>query len=335
MRAATLDADAWLSAQLQENVERTLAAGEQAMLFLNRRGYAPLTLCRACGHRLECPNCAVSLVEHRFRRQLMCHHCGHLEPVPAGCPSCSAAGKLVAVGPGVERLAEEVQRRFPGARTTVLSSDFSRGQFLRDALADVSEGRSNLVIGTQLVAKGHHFPHLTLVGVVDADLALESSDPRGAERTWALMAQVAGRAGRGERPGRAMIQTYVPDHPLMQALKRGDRYAYLAKEKAIREAAGLPPYGRLAALIVSGRDSAETERFVRDLARLAPAADGIAVLGPAPAPLHLVRGRHRWRFLVKAKREMNVQEFLTRWLGGVKPKGSLHLAIDVDPYSFL
>ena len=335
MRATVPEAGAWLSAPLVESVDRTLAAGEQVLLFLNRRGYAPLTLCRACGHRLECPNCAASLVEHRFRRQLMCHHCGHLEPVPGACPSCGAAGKLVPVGPGVERLAEEAQRRFPTARIAVLSSDFSRGQLLRDALADVSEGRANLVIGTQLVAKGHHFPHLTLAGVVDADLALESSDPRGAERTWALMAQVAGRAGRGERPGRAMIQTYVPDHPLMQALRRGDRDAYLGKEKMTREAAGLPPYGRLAALIASGRDGVETERFVRDLARKAPAAEGIAVLGPAPAPLHLVRGRHRWRFLVKARRELNVQEFLKLWLKDVKPKGSLHLAIDVDPYNFL
>jgi primosomal protein N' (replication factor Y) len=317
----------WLSAPLVAAVQETLEAGDQALLFLNRRGYAPLTLCRACGHRLQCPHCAASLVEHRFRRLLMCHHCGHQEPVPKACPSCSAEGKLTPVGPGVERLAEEAQRRFPEARLAILSSDLARGQFLRDILREVEQGIPNLVIGTQLVAKGHHFPHLTLVGVVDADLALESSDPRGAERTWALMAQVAGRAGRGEKPGRALVQTYVPEHPLMQALRTGDRDGYLRQEKAIREGALLPPYGRLAALIVSGSDAAETERFARGLAKVAPLAEGIAVLGPAPAPIALVRGRHRWRLLVKAGRDVDIKD--------VKPRGSLALQLDVDPYSFL
>jgi primosomal protein N' (replication factor Y) len=265
----------------------------------------------------------------------MCHHCGHVAPLPEACPHCGAAGKLAPVGPGVERLAEEAAQRFPEARIAVLSSDLSRGVLLRDALRDVAKGDYNLVIGTQLVAKGHHFPHLTLVGVVDADMALESSDPRGAERTWALMAQVAGRSGRGEKPGRALIQTYLPEHPLMQALKNGDRDGYLGQEKAIREAASLPPYGRLAAVIISGRDGAETERFARNIGRQAPLAEGVAVLGPAPAPIHLVRGRHRWRFLVKAKREVNLQNFLRQWLTNISPKGSLYLAVDVDPYSFL
>ncbi len=335
MKAEGLEPGSWLSPPLVESVEATLLAGEQALLFLNRRGYAPLTLCRACGHRMECPNCAAALVEHRFRRQLMCHHCGHMEPVPPACPHCGVAGKLVPVGPGVERLAEEAARRFPGARLAILSSDLARGVSLRDALREVEAGVHNLVIGTQLVAKGHHFPHLTLVGAVDADLALESSDPRGAERTWALMAQVAGRAGRGARPGRALIQTYMPEHPLMQALKKGDRDGFLGQEKLIRESAGLPPYGRLAGIIISGSDGAETERFARSLGKIVPYAEGVSVLGPAPAPIHLVRGRHRWRFLVKARREVTIQGFLREWLKEVKPKGSIHVAVDVDPYSFM
>ncbi|MBI2717993.1 MAG: primosomal protein N' [Rhizobiales bacterium] len=335
MKTAKLDSGSWLSVPLVDELATTLAAGDQALLFLNRRGYAPLTLCRACGHRLECPNCAASLVEHRFRRQLMCHHCGHLEAIPKACPACQAEGKLVPVGPGIERLAEEAARRFPEARLAILSSDLSRGTLLRDALRQVERGEHNLVIGTQLVAKGHHFPFLTLVGVVDADLALESSDPRAGERTWALMAQVAGRAGRGDKPGRALIQTHMPDHPLMQALRKGDRDGYLNQEKSIRERAGLPPYGRLAALIISGSDGAETERFARSLAKIAPSAAGLTVLGPAPAPIALVRGRHRWRFLVKAQREVNLQAYLRDWLKEVKPKGSLALAVDVDPYSFL
>ncbi len=335
MKREALEPGTWLSAPLFEEVNKTLDGGDQALLFLNRRGYAPLTLCRACGYRLECPNCAASLVEHRFRRQLMCHHCGHLEPMPKECPSCHVEGKMVPVGPGVERLAEEAAARFPQARIAILSSDLSRGALLRDAIRDVEEGQYNLVIGTQLVAKGHHFPHLTLVGVVDADLALESSDPRGAERTWALMAQVAGRAGRGAKPGRALVQTYMPEHPLMQALKKGDRDSYLNQEKAIRENVGLPPYGRLAALIISGTEAAEVERFARSLGMIAPLADGITVLGPAQAPIAMVRGRHRWRFLVKATREANVQGFLRLWLKDVKPKGSLALQVDVDPYNFL
>jgi primosomal protein N' (replication factor Y) len=335
LKQAKPETGSWLSPPLVDAIAETLASGEQALLFLNRRGYAPLTLCRTCGHRMECPNCAASLVEHRFRRELMCHHCGHRESVPMTCPQCGATGSLTPVGPGIERLAEEAAQRFPEARLAILSSDLARGANLRDLLHEVAEGRHNLVIGTQLVAKGHHFPHLTLVGVVDADLALESSDPRGAERTWALLAQVAGRAGRGDKPGRAMVQTYVPEHPLMQALAKGDRDGYLAGEMTLRENAGLPPYGRLAAVIVSGRDGAETERFARGLAAGVPLADGVSVLGPAPAPLHLVRGRHRWRFLVKARREVNIQAYLRLWLSDVKPKGSLHLEIDVDPYNFM
>ena len=239
------------------------------------------------------------------------------------------------VGPGIERLAEETIKLFPDAKIAILSSDLSRGQSLRDTLKGVEDGTFNLVIGTQLVAKGHHFPHLTLVGVVDADLALESSDPRAGERTWALLAQVAGRSGRGAKPGRALVQTYLPRHPLMKALQRADRDAYLEGEKKIREIAGLPPHGRLAGLVVSGKDGTETERFARMIANQAPAAEGVQVLGPAPAPIAMVRGRHRFRLLVKATRDVNLQAFLGTWLKDIKPKGSLSLQLDVDPYNFL
>ncbi len=335
MRQVAPSSGSWLSEPLAQAVEETLKSGDQALLFLNRRGYAPLTLCRACGHRIDCPNCAASLVEHRFRKQLLCHHCGHTQAIPPECPKCGTPGKLVPCGPGVERLAEEAAQRFADARLAILSSDLARGSLLKDALREVAEGVHNLVIGTQLLAKGHHFPHLTLVGVVDADLALDSGDPRAGERSWAQMAQVAGRAGRGEKPGRALIQTYRPEHPLMQALARGDRDGFLAEEKRLREGAELPPYGQLAAIIISGRDGHETERFARSLQPLAPYGEGVHVLGPAPAPLHLVRGLYRWRYLVKARRGINVQAFLRAWLAGVKTTGSLRLAVDVDPYSFL
>jgi primosomal protein N' (replication factor Y) (superfamily II helicase) len=335
MRAQKLEAAQWLSEPMIAEVRHTLEAGDQALLFLNRRGYAPLTLCRACGFRLDCPDCAASMVEHRFRKILMCHHCGHQEPSPKACPKCGVEDKMVPVGPGVERLAEEALLLFPEARMTILSSDLARGAMLRDVIREVEDGTHNLVIGTQLVAKGHHFPHLTFVGVVDADLALESSDPRAGERTWALLAQVAGRAGRGEKPGRALVQSYAPEHPLMKALTRGDREAYFAQEKIIREMAKLPPYGRLAAIILSGNEASEVERFARSLAQLIPPTDDIDVLGPAQAPIAVMRGRHRFRFLVKAGRDKDIQGFLRKWLGEIKPKGSLSLQIDVDPYGFL
>jgi len=335
MTAEKLETGQWLSQSLISETAAALQAGDQALLFLNRRGFAPLTLCRACGHRLNCPQCAAAMVEHRFRKQLQCHHCGHVEPVPKACPACHTEGQLVSVGPGIERLAEEVTRLFPDARVAILSSDLARGQMLRDTLKGVEEGEFNLVLGTQLVAKGHHFPHLTLVGVVDADLALESSDPRAGERTWALLAQVAGRSGRGQKPGRALVQTYLAQHPLMKALVKGDRDAYLEGEKRIREMAGLPPHGRLAGVVISGKDSSETQRFARDVALKAPIAEGVQVLGPAPAPIAMVRGRHRYRLLVKAGREVNLQAFLAAWLSDVKPKGSLSLQLDVDPYNFL
>lgn len=335
MRTAPVETGAWLSAPLLEQVKATLDGGDQALLFLNRRGYAPLTLCRACGHHVDCPNCAASMVEHRFRRVMQCHHCGHQEPVPQACPKCGTEGKLVPVGPGVERLAEEAMKHFPEARLAILSSDITRGALLKDVLRDVADGVCNLVIGTQLVAKGHHFPFLTCVGVVDADLALESSDPRAGERTWALLAQVAGRAGRGEKPGRAYVQTHSPEHALMRALKSGERDSYLEQEKLLRQSAGLPPYGRLAALIVSADDAQSAERFARQLGKTVPPTDDVQVLGPAIAPISVIRGRHRWRLLVKAARGVDIQGFLKLWVGDIKTKGSLNLQIDVDPYHFL
>ncbi|MGA0597209.1 primosomal protein N' [Enterovirga sp. CN4-39] len=327
----------WLSPRLVEEVRRTTDAGEQALLFLNRRGYAPLTLCRACGHRFNCPNCSAWLVEHRFRRALVCHHCGHAERVPETCPACGGAETVVPCGPGVERIAEEVARLFPEKRRIVLSSDFPGGtERLRKELAAIAEGEADIVVGTQLVAKGHNFPNMTLVGVLDADIGLTSGDPRAAERTFQLLQQVTGRAGRGSKPGRALVQTYQPDHPVLAALVSGEAERFYREETAAREAAGMPPFGRLAALIVSGADRTEAEAFGRNLARVAEPPAGVMVLGPAEAPLALIRGRYRFRLLVKAMRETNLQEYLRQWLiRAGKPRGSVRVAVDVDPMSFL
>jgi primosomal protein N' (replication factor Y) len=326
----------WLSPQLVAAVEDTLAAGEQALLFLNRRGYAPLTLCRHCGERIACPSCNSWLVEHRFRQRLACHHCGFERPIPQSCPACHDKGTLVACGPGVERVAEEAAERFPTARLRVLSSDALQGPRALDAaLEEIASGAVDLIVGTQLVAKGHNFPKLTLVGVVDADLGLEGGDLRAGERTFQLLQQVAGRAGRAERPGRALLQTYRPEHPVMAALIHNDRDGFLARESENRRAFALPPYGKLAALIVSGPDQTQVEKTARALAAAAPRAPGLTVLGPATAPLALLRGRHRMRLLLKAERSVDVPGVLRDWIARVRAPGSVRIAIDVDPYSFL
>jgi len=336
MRKERLPAGRFLSAPLVAALGETLDAGEQALLFLNRRGYAPLTLCRACGHRFQCPSCTAWLVEHRFTGRLICHHCGYSLPVPPFCPECLAAGTLVPCGPGVERLSEEVAERFPGARTALMVSDALSGPRAAAALADaMTQHRYDVLIGTQIVAKGHHFPMLTLVGVVDADLGLGGGDLRAGERTFQLLQQVAGRAGRAERPGLVLIQTYMPEQPVMQALAAGDRDRFLAAEAAGRRAAHLPPFGRMAALVISASDAESADVAARALARAAPHLPGVTILGPAPAPLAVLRGRHRRRLLLQAERGVNVQAVLREWLAKVRMAGSVRLQVDVDPYSFL
>jgi primosomal protein N' (replication factor Y) len=327
----------FIAPRLAEAVKHALERKEQALLFLNRRGYAPLTLCRACGFRLACPNCDAWLVEHRFRRQLVCHHCGFAMPPPPACLRCQATDSFAAVGPGVERLEEEVAGLFPGSRILVLSSDVVESvERLRQELEDVAEGRVDIVIGTQLVAKGHHFPRLNLVGVVDADLGLSNGDPRAAERTFQLLHQVAGRAGRQEGRGQAYLQTHQPEHPVMRALVAGDREAFYESEIAAREQLGYPPFGRLASLIVAASDRAAAETYARRLAAEAPHDEAVRLLGPAEAPLALVRGRYRFRLLAKSARGFDLSAYLREWVERApKRTGSLRLDVDVDPQSFL
>jgi primosomal protein N' (replication factor Y) len=322
---------------LAQAVKIALERGEQALLFLNRRGYAPLTLCRACGFRLSCPNCDAWLVDHRFKRRLVCHHCGFAMPTPPACPQCQATDSFAAVGPGVERLEEEVATLFPQARVMVLSSDLVESvERLREELNDIAQGRFDIVIGTQLVAKGHNFPKLNLVGIVDGDLGLANGDPRAAERTFQLLHQVVGRAGREGRRGIGYLQTHQPEHPVMRALISGDREAFYAREIEERERTGYPPFGRLASLIVSGGERHETEAHARKIAAAAPLDDNVRVLGPAEAPLALVRGRFRFRLLAKSPRAFDLSGYLRGWLAHApKRRGTLKLEVDVDPQSFL
>ncbi len=328
----------WLSPVLVEAITDTLQKGQQSLLFLNRRGYAPLTLCRSCGHRFECPQCTAWLVEHRFKKRLNCHHCGFILPIPDKCPKCGEPDTLVACGPGVERVAEEVAERFPEAKLALLSSDLIPGLAeMREVIRTIEEGTTQIIIGTQIIAKGHHFPDLATVGIVDGDLGLSiGADPRAAERTFQLLHQVTGRAGRTHTQGRGFVQTHMPEHPVMDAIIRGDREAFLNREIETRQRGMLPPYGRLVALIVSARDKELAEKFAREVARRAPAAERIEVLGPAEAPIAIVRGRYRWRLLAKAPREVDVQGYLREWLAALPDiKGDLRLSVDIDPYSFL
>ena len=325
----------WLSPPLRRAIAETLVAGEQAMLFLNRRGYAPLTLCEACGHKLTCPSCATWLVEHKYRRRLACHQCGYEIAAPSECPECRESGALIACGPGVERVAEEFALFFPNARYAIASSDTmaTRGE-IQGPLRAFASREIDVLIGTQIVAKGHHFPHLTLVGVIDADLGGSDGDVRARERTFQLLHQVSGRAGRAERPGTVLLQTRNPEDAVMQALASGDRDGFYEQERMLREAAAAPPFGRLAAIIVSGYDGEAVRTVARELAKTAPTAKDVKVWGPTPAFYALLRGQTRERLLVQAARGVDVQAYMRAWLARVKTPGAVRVTVDVDPVSF-
>ncbi|SMX44122.1 primosomal protein N' [Actibacterium lipolyticum] len=337
MRDESLPSNRWISPTLQRAVSKRIEAGEQALLFINRRGYAPVTICRACGHQIGCDHCDARMVEHRFQKRLVCHQCGETKPVPEKCPSCEAVDKLAPVGPGVERLAEEVAAQFPDARVAVLSSDlYGSARALKEQIQSIAEGGADIIIGTQLVAKGHNFPLLTLVGVIDADLGLQGSDLRAAERTFQLMRQVAGRAGRAEKPGVALLQTFQPDHPVIRAILSGDEEGFWKAEAAERKAAGVPPYGRMAGVVLSSPNVQDVFDLGAEMARMdAPLRRiGAQVFGPAPAPIARVRGRHRVRLLVKADKGAPLQAALREWVAQFKLPTNLRLQLDIDPQSF-
>ena len=337
MRAETLPSTRWVSDQLVSLINTRLQRGEQSMLFINRRGYAPVTLCRACGQQIGCDACDARMVEHRFLNRLMCHQCGETKPVPTQCPHCAAEDRLAPVGPGVERLAEEAKVLFPDARISVLSSDmFGTARALKDEIRSIANGGADIIIGTQLVAKGHNFPLLTLVGVIDADLGLQGSDLRAAEHTFQLMRQVAGRAGRAAKAGAAYLQTYQPEHPVIRAILAGDEDGFWQAEASARQAAGVPPFGRLAGIIISASNVEQAFDLGNHLAR----NDGplrqinAQVFGPAPAPIARVRGRYRLRMLIKADKTAPLQRAISQWVSNVTLKGDLRLVIDIDPQSF-
>lgn len=337
MRVEDLVRGTWISPTLRTAMTTRIERGEQSLLFLNRRGFAPVTICRACGTQVACDNCDARMVEHRFMKRLMCHQCGETKPVPEACPSCQVEGKMAPVGPGIERLGEEAAALFPEARIAVLSSDlFASARALKARIEEIAAGEADIILGTQLVAKGHNFPLLTLVGVIDADLGLQGSDLRAGERTFQLMRQVAGRAGRAERPGEALLQTFQPEHPVIRAILTGDEEEFWRAEAEQRREAGVPPYGRMAGIILSGSDLAQVFDLGNALARNdGPLRQvGAQLFGPAPAPIARVRGRHRVRLLIKAAKGVPLQDAIIRWTTPFKMKGDLRLSIDIDPQNF-
>ncbi|MDF8332306.1 primosomal protein N' [Novosphingobium cyanobacteriorum] len=326
----------WIAPPLVEALKERLERGEQSLLFLNRRGYAPLTLCRHCGFRFQCPNCSAWLVEHRLSRRLACHHCGHEVPTPERCPECGEPDCLVACGPGVERIADEVAEIVPEARVALVTSDTLTSPAKAAEFVEMAANKAiDVIVGTQLVTKGYHFPDLTLVGVIDADMGLEGGDLRAAERTYQQIAQVAGRAGRAEKPGEVLIQTRHPEAAVIAALASGDRDAFYEAETEARRDAGAPPFGRWAAIIVSSEDEAEAKEAARAIGGTRPDFNDVMILGPAPAPLSLLRGRYRYRLLINARRSSEVQKVIREWLEPLRFPPGVRVAVDIDPYSFV
>jgi primosomal protein N' (replication factor Y) len=336
MRREKLKAGLWLSGSLKKSITENLASGRQSMLFLNRRGYAPLTLCRECGHRFKCPDCSSWLVEHKSRRQLLCHHCGYNQPVPQACPECQKEGQLVSCGPGVERVAEEVAKTFPNARVCLMTSDkMTTLNAANEVVSSISNGNVDIIVGTQIMAKGYHFPNLTLVGIVDADLGLEGGDLRAAERTYQLLQQVSGRAGRESEKGMVIMQSYMPENMVMQSLASGGRDEFISSESTSRKLTNMPPYSRLAGVIVSGRDDRQTALVAKAIVAAAPLQQSLRILGPVPAPLFLLRGKYRYRILVQSPRNINIQLWLKFLLERVKVPSSVKVKVDIDPYNFM
>jgi len=327
---------AFLSPPLRQALVEAFEAKEQSLLFLNRRGYAPLTLCRACGYRFSCPNCSAWLVLHHEKSHLMCHHCGYRLKCPDACPNCHEKETLAACGPGVERIFEEVTRVLPNARISLLSSDtLTSMEKVQEMIHRMMEGEIDILIGTQVVSKGHHFPNLTLVGVVDADLGLSGGDLRASEKTYQVLQQVSGRSGRAQKKGRVFLQTFCPEHGVMKALISGDRDRFLEEEEEARRVAEMPPFGKLAALIITSPKAQEAEAVARALGQKVPFREDMTILGPAPAPLFQLGRRYRWRFLIKATKQAPLHQVIESWLSLIKVPKTTKVHVDIDPYRFL
>lgn len=328
--------DKWLSPLMIEAIADSLSRKEQALLFLNRRGFAPVVLCKKCGHRFMSPNSSSWLVEHKYSNRLVCHLTGYSIPKPINCPECNGYDSLTSIGPGVERIALEAKEIFPNAKIEVFSSDIAQNpKSVRELIERMENGEIDILVGTQIVAKGHNFPLLTFVGIVDGDLGLKGGDPRAGERTYQLLTQVAGRAGRTGLKSKAMIQTFYPENDAFQALLNNDREGFLNIETQMRSMAGLPPFGRLACLHIMAKNETALNEAKEIVNNALINAEGIEIWGPAPPPIALVRGWHRLRYLVRAEKNVDLSAFILAWRKRIKLPPSIRLIIDIEPYSFL
>ena len=338
MRLEKLEKGNWISPTLVDQIRVRLTKGEQSLLFLNRRGFAPITLCQSCGEQVSCDQCDSRMVQHKKLDRVMCHQCGNIDRIPEKCAACGSEGTLSAIGPGIERLGIEVQRLFSDAKIAVLSSDLqTTATVLKEQLTKIAHGEIDIVVGTQLIAKGHNFPNLTLVGVIDADLGLQGADLRAAEKTFQMISQVSGRAGRDIKAGETFIQTYQPDHRVIKAIVDSDLEDFWRLEANDREKAKVPPFGRFVSIIISGVDLKKVEEVGRVLSKnvCTLRALGIQVFGPAPAPISRIKGMYRNRMLVKADLKTSVQKPLREWVLKSKTIKGVKIKIDIDPYNFL
>lgn len=323
-----------LSPQLCAEIADTLSKHNQVMLFINRRGFAPIVQCKKCGWVGECPDCSVGLNYHKHLNKLVCHMCGKMLVLPEKCPKCG--NELSMRGAGLEKIEEEISARFPNARTALVSSDtITSRESLQRLVQKMESGDIDIVIGTQILAKGHHFPNLTLVGVVDADMGLFGTDFRAGEHTFQQLFQVAGRAGRGAFPGRVLLQTFQPEHPVIQAICAGNRDDFIASDMESRAGAKMPPFGQLVAVIVESDKEATLKKYCEQLANAAPNLNGGKIMGPIPAQIYQIRNWYRMRFLVSGDVRANLQPVVRNWLAKVKQPSNTRIKIDVNPQSFM
>ena len=325
-----------LSPKLLEEIKITVEKKEQVMLFLNRRGYAPLTLCSKCGFRIECPHCHTSwLVEHKIHNKLYCHHCGYNMKAIKDCPKCKNQNTLIPYGTGVEKIEEEIRKSFPKISVCTLSSDLikEKGE-ISEILNKIIAGKIDLIIGTQMLAKGHHFPQLTLVGVVDSDISLIGCDMRASEKTFQILTQVAGRSGREKKAGKVFLQTYSPDHPVIRSLLFGNRNDFFREELRLRKNYHLPPFSKLASIIISGRNEQDIISMSWKIKNSFPDYKGMEILGPAPSALSKKAGRVRWRLLIKSKKTTDLSALIRESLTAIKQKRRVKIKIDIDPINF-
>ncbi len=326
----------FLSMPLIKAVANAIENRHQSLLFLNRRGYAPMMLCKACGEKIKCPHCSVLLTEHRHQRMLQCHHCGYTKAIPTSCPACGEKDCFISCGPGVERIEEEVHEVFPSARVEVITSDtISTSAQFENMTRRLLNKEIDILIGTQMLAKGHHFPDLTVVGIIDADFGLSGGDLRASERTFQLLQQVSGRAGRADKKGDTYLQTYSPENGVIKAMETGDRTAFMEAEIDARKLLNMPPFGRLAAVIISGKNEQRVHQTATSLIKRAPFIQGVEFLGPVQAPIYQLRGKYRYRILIKSDKKTALQKIIRAWISPMRFAADINVKIDIDPYSFL